>query len=483
MGWDWFADPDYWASRLVFQRLLAAIYLVAFLCAANQFRALLGTNGITPIPRFLEKTSWRRSPSIFHLHYSDRFFGAVSWTGVAISAALLFGAADSVPVWAALVIWAVPWALYLSILNVGQVWYGFGWESLLVEAGFLAIFLGPADMAPPVLVLWLLRWLLFRVEFGAGMIKMRGDRCWRDLTCLNYHHETQPMPGPLSWYFHYLPRPLHRVEVLANHVAQLVVPFALFAPQPVATVAAAVVIVTQGWLMLSGNFSWLNALTITLAVSTIDGRLLDAVLPGERPALAAIPYWYGAVLLTLTALVLALSYQPVRNLLGKRQLMNYSFTSLRLVNTYGAFGTVTRTRHEVVLEGTDATELGPDTVWQEYEFKGKPGDPMRRPRQFAPYHLRLDWMMWFAALSSRYGASWLPGLAAKLLAGDRRTTRLLRGNPFAGTAPTFLRARLFSYRFTTPRERNETGAWWVREPERTVIPPCRLGADGSAQRV
>src|ERR671932_1631340 len=130
-----------------------------------------------------------------------------------------------------MLLWAVPWALYLSIVNVGQVWYGFGWESLLCEAGFLAIFLGNADVAPPTPVLWLLRWLLFRLEFGAGLIKLRGDTCWRDLTCLRYHHETQPMPGPLSRWFHRLPAPVHKVEVAVNHVTQLVAPFLLFAPQ------------------------------------------------------------------------------------------------------------------------------------------------------------------------------------------------------------------------------------------------------------
>lgn len=124
--------------------------------------------------------------------------------------------------------WAVLWALYLSIVNVGQTWYGFGWESLLLETGFLAVFLGNERTAPPVIVLWLMRWVLFRVEFGAGMIKLRGDRCWRDLTCLYYHHETQPMPGPLSWYFHHLPKLFHRVEVAANHVTQLLVPVLLF---------------------------------------------------------------------------------------------------------------------------------------------------------------------------------------------------------------------------------------------------------------
>ena len=186
---------------------------------------------------------------------------------------------DLVPLWAAMLMWLVLWLLYLSIVNVGQTWYGFGWESLLLEAGFLAIFLGNDETAPPLLVLLLARWLLFRVEFGAGLIKLRGDPCWRDLTCLYYHHETQPMPGPLSWFFHHLPKPLHRVEVAGNHFAQLVVPFALFAPQPVASVAAAIVIVTQLWLVLSGNFAWLNWVTIILAFSAIDH-----VLGGGRAA-------------------------------------------------------------------------------------------------------------------------------------------------------------------------------------------------------
>ncbi|MFD0384820.1 lipase maturation factor family protein [Streptomyces stramineus] len=188
------------------------------------------------------------------------------------------GAADAVPLWASVVLWAALWVMYLSIVNVGQTWYGFGWESLLLEAGFLAVFLGNARTDPPVLVLWLMRWLLFRVEFGAGLIKMRGDTCWRDLTCLYYHHETQPMPGPLSRLFHRLPRPVHRVEVAANHVAQLVVPVLLFTPQPVASVAAAVVICTQLWLVASGNFAWLNWLTIVLAFSAVDGAAAAGVL-------------------------------------------------------------------------------------------------------------------------------------------------------------------------------------------------------------
>ncbi len=474
--WDWFTADGYWASRLVFQKLLAAIYVVAFVCAGNQFRALLGERGLLPIPEFLRRVSAREAPSLFHWHYSDRFFAVVAGTGTVVSAALLLGAADRVPVWTALLLWAVPWVLYLSIVNVGQAWYSFGWESLLLEAGFLAIFLGPAHTAVPLPILLLLVWLLFRVEFGAGLIKLRGDPCWRNLTCLHYHHETQPMPGPLSWYFHHAPGWAHRTEVLANHVAQLVVPFVLFAPQPAATVAACLVLVTQGWLVLSGNFAWLNVLTMALAVPVIDGRLWPWA-PPEPPA--GPPLWYGAVVLAVTALVVVLSYWPVRNLIGRGQVMNTTYNRWHLVNSYGAFGSVTRDRYEVIIEGTADAHLGDDTTWREYEFKGKPGDPYRRPPQIAPYHLRLDWMLWFASLSSRYGGRWLPALATRLLDGDPTVRRLLRHDPFEGEPPRFLRARLFHYRFTTRAERRDTGAWWVREPVGTVLRTSRLAPDGT----
>ncbi|MFI0235938.1 lipase maturation factor family protein [Streptomyces sp. NPDC016845] len=467
---NWFGDGDYWLSRLVFQRGLAAVYLAAFVGAALQFRALIGERGMQPVPRLLEQVEWRRAPTLFRLHYSDRFFAGCAWTGAALAVALLAGADGRLPLWAAMLLWLAPWALYLSIVNVGQTWYGFGWESLLLEVGFLAVFLGNDEVAPPVLVLFLLRWLLFRLEFGAGLIKWRGDACWQKLTCLYFHHETQPMPSPLSWFFHHLPRPLHRVEAAANHVTQLLVPFLLFTPQPIATVAAAIMIVTQLWLILSGNFAWLNWLTVVIAAAALD--LTPLHTPPDLPARA--PLWYEILVFALVVLVAVLSRRPARNLLSRRQSMNRSYDVLHLVNTYGAFGTVGRVRQELVIEGTADTKPRTDSDWRAYEFKGKPGDPRRLPRQFAPYHLRLDWMMWFAALSPAYARPWFNGFVERLLENDRDTLRLLRHCPFPDEPPAHIRVRVYRYRFSTWRELRTTGAWWERTYVREFLAPTRL---------
>ncbi|HET6379892.1 MAG TPA: lipase maturation factor family protein [candidate division Zixibacteria bacterium] len=471
---DWLSSPDYSVSRLLIGRGLAAIYLIAFLVALRQFRPLLGEHGLLPVPRYLAHAPFRQAPSLFHLGYTDRRLALVAWAGIAVSAALVIGLPQAGPMWATMLAWAVLWVLYLSIVNVGQTFYAFGWESLLLEAGFLAIFLGNERTAPPMLTLLLFRWLAFRVELGAGLIKIRGDRCWRRLTCLDYHHQTQPMPNPFSWWFHHLPRPLHRVEVLGNHVAQLVMPFGLLLPQPFAVIAAGWMILTQLYLVGSGNYAWLNWLTIVALLAAVPDGVFAAVLPIGASALPPAPAWFHAGVIGLTLLVAYLSRWPVRNLLGRRQLMNYSFNPFHIVNTYGAFGSVTRERDEVVLEGTDAPQLGPDATWREYEFKGKPGDPSRRPPQVAPYHLRLDWLMWFLPLSPAYGEGWFMRLVEALLRNDPAVIGLLRTNPFPDQPPRAVRARLYRYRYTTWRERRQTGAWWVRHLVGEFLPPVRL---------
>ncbi|OBK20979.1 hypothetical protein A5634_10910 [Mycobacterium asiaticum] len=467
---EWFAAPEYWLGRLVLERGVALIYLIAFIAAVRQFRPLIGEHGMLPVPGYLARRSFWRAPSIFHVRYSDRLFAAVCWVGAALSLALVCGAAAIAPLWATMLIWLIVWVLYLSIVNVGQTWYGFGWESLLLETGFLMIFMGNERMAPPVLTLLLMRWLLFRVEFGAGLIKIRGDSCWRNLTCLDYHHETQPMPGPLSWFFHHLPKPLHRIEVAGNHFVQLVVPFGLFAPQPIAGIAAAMIIVTQLWLVTSGNFAWLNWVTILLAFSAIAWP----THPTTHPTMSEPPLWFAALVIVFAGLMIFLSYWPVRNMLSAGQRMNVSFNTFHLGNTYGAFGSICRTRREVVIEGTDAASLDDETSWREYEFKGKPTGLRRLPRQFVPYHLRLDWLMWFAAISPGYALAWMTPFLHRLLRNDAATLRLLRHNPFPDSPPRYVRAQLYEYRFTTPGELRRDRAWWHRTLIGSYVPPMSL---------
>lgn len=479
---DWLQAPDYWLSRLVFERFMAALYLIAFLVALNQFCPLLGERGLLPAPRFLQELSFSQAPSLFHWRYSDRFLKVVAWTGIVLSGAVLVGLVDLGPPWLSIPIWLLMWALYLSIVNIGQIFYSFGWESLLLEIGLLTAFFGGGRMAPPTLIIWLLRWTLFRLEFGAGLIKLRGDRCWRDLTCLYYHQETQPMPNPLSWYFHRLPQTLHKIEVAGNHFAQLLVPFGLFAPQPVAAIAAAIIVITQGWLIVSGNFAWLNFATIGVALVGFDDNAYGWVLPKPH-TMATLPTWWQALSVALAVVVIGLSYWPVRNLLSRRQMMNFSFNRYHFVNAYGAFGSITKARYEIVLEGTDRRTPAPED-WMEYEFKGKPGNPRRRSPQVAPYHLRLDWLMWFAAMSSPLDHPWLLSLIAKLLAGDHATLRLLGRNPFSDRPPTLIRAQLYRYRFSTLQERRDTGAWWVRSLVGEYVPALRFeAADGSQSPV
>ncbi|AIY01108.1 hypothetical protein ART_1509 [Arthrobacter sp. PAMC 25486] len=480
----WLGSANYDAARFILQRGIAAIFVLAFISSALQFPALLGERGLLPTPRRPERGTFPPGPSLFHWRYSDRLLRAVAWGGAALALSVVLGLPQLGPPWVPMIAFLALWLGYLSIVNVGRVFYGFGWEILLLEAGFLAAFLGSNQSTTPVITIWLFRWLVFRLEFGAGMIKMRGDRVWRDLTALYYHHETQPMPNPLSWFFHHLPKPLHKAEVLGNHFAQLVVPFLLFAPQPVAAWAAAVVVVTQLWLVLSGNFAWLNALTLVLACSAVgDGALGVSVLAGIVPAagvaaaavlfpggtqVPGMPGWFSGVVLLMGGLMALLAWRPLRNLFSPNQLMNASFNRWRLGNAYGAFGSITRVRREVVVEGWDGSQ------WREYGFRGKPGEVGRLPRQFAPYHLRLDWMMWFLALGQP-GMGWFLPFLDKLLGADPATLKLLRSDPFGGAAPLMVRARVEIYRFTSWREWRSTGEWWVREPLGMLVPPRRLG--------
>lgn len=473
---------DLWLTRLALQRGLGVIYFLAFLCAARQFRPLLGERGLLPVPAFLKQVHWAEEPSLFHLHYSDRFASLVAWCGVALSLLVVVGWADAGPWWLSCVVWLTLYGLYLSIVNVGQTFYGFGWESMLLEAGFFATFLGPSDMEPSVIPVLALRWMLFRVELGAGLIKLRGDSCWRDLTALYYHHETQPLPNPLSAFFHHLPRFVQRASVAFSHFVQLVVPFGLWGPAPVAAVAGALIILHQLVLIISGNYAWLNWLTVVLALSAVSGDVLGAVVPGSAPTLVPRPAAFEWLLYLLALATALLSIKPILNLCSAHQAMNATYNPLHLVGSYGAFGSVTRQRYEVILEGTDEASPSTSSVWRAYELPGKPGDPRQRPRQWAPYHLRLDWLMWFLPLRcvvtergllTRGHPLWFIRLVDKLLAGDAATLALFRRNPFRERPPTYVRASFYRYELCSRAERRATGQHWKRKYIGEYLPARR----------
>jgi len=484
--------PTWWLSRFLFLRLLGLIYGVAFLCLANDVLPLLGSEGLLPADSYASWVQERvggpwqaitKSPSLFHLVISDGLLQGLAWLGVGLSALLLLGFAN-VPLLASL------WALYFSYVSIGQRWFQFGWESQLLETGLLAVFLVPLldprplpqRYPPPRVIIWLGWWLVFRIMLGAGLIKLRGDPCWQELTCLDFHFETQPVPGPLSRWFHELPQPILHAGVLGNHLAELILPFFLIGPRRLRHLAAAGLIAFQCTLIASGNLSFLNWLTLLPCLLCFDDKALARLLPrklvaeaGRRADSAArIPRAGRAAVLLYAAAVIWLSVPVVTNLMSNSQSMNRSFQALRVVNTYGAFGSVGDTRWEIVLEGTRDSQLGPETKWREYAFKCKPGPLDRRPCLITPYHYRLDWLAWFAGLESARGQGvrregWLPHLVWKLLQGDDLAIQLLDSNPFPDDPPTWIRVQRYTYEFAPSG--NPEGLWWQRELVGAHLPP------------
>jgi len=482
----WFAGGarDVQLTRFVLLRGLGFIYCVAFAILVQQVLPLLGARGILPIPFFLKRigalsdsrlSAWLTAPSLFWLDSSDTALLALAWLGFGLGLACLLGVCNAP-------LLALAWIVYGSFVHTGQIFYGYGWDMLLLETGFLAIFLAPAwhpwprsSPVPALPVIWLLRWLLFRLMFGAGLIKLRGDPCWSDLSCLVYHYETQPNPHPLSWLLHQAPVWFHQAGVLTNHLVEVVAPFGLFGPRRVRHLAGAAIAAFQVTLILSGNLSFLNWLTLLIACACFDDGWLRRVVPARlvRRVIADAPAPLSRgrqhVTLALCAVVALLSVGPIANLLSPRQRMNTSFEPFNLVNSYGAFGSVSRVRHEVVLEGARVASPGTlpeERDWREYEFPCKPGDPARAPCLVTPYHYRLDWQMWFASLSSAEYEPWIVHLVLQLLQGDRAVLGLLRHNPFPDAPPTHVRASLYRYAFTRFGE----AGWWRRERVGPYLP-------------
>jgi len=511
------SDPgkQFGLATTLFLRGLGFIYLVAFVSLTRQIIPLIGENGLLPAAHYIPKVveyfggttaAFFQLPSVFYWAWGDSLQTVLGWLGIFLSLFMLFGVVN-------LPILIVQWAVYLSFCNIGQIFYGYGWESLLLESTFLAFFLVPlwkiripfktqaaTDPAPPPskAVLWLIRWLAFRVMFGAGLIKLRGDPCWRDLSCLIYHYETQPIPNPMSWLYHQMPIWFHYGGVLFNHFVELIVPWFLLLGRRFRLWAGFFTVLFQIILIISGNLSWLNYLTLLVCIPCFDDRFLSGLIPtgikkrfffapgafGSKPisllkSISPTKSIFNGRLIAVTGLTLLigiLSYFPVSNMFSPRQAMNRSFDPFRIVNTYGAFGSVGKVRREIVLQGTLDSILTPNTVWIDYDFKYKPGDPGRRPPIIAPYQPRLDWQIWFAAMQQPSQNPWLIHLIYKLLQNDPGVLRLIGNNPFQRTPPLNIRAQLFNYRFSRWGDGNPD--WWERGLVGEYLPALSLDDPG-----
>ena len=474
----------YWLTRFVILRLLGVIYAIAFLVAINQILPLIGSDGLLPVGDYLKEVSdglggntagFLRLPSIFWFGHSDTALIMSAWVGFLLSCVVAAGYANAL-------LLVILWFLYMSFVHAGQDWYGYGWEIQLTETGFLAIFLCPLlDMrpfpkyAPPMPVIVLFRWLIFRIMLGSGLIKFRGDDIWRNGTALYYHFESQPIPGPLSRWFHFLPRSVLKAGVWFNWLAELIAPWFIFWPRIARHIAGAVIVLFQISIVLSGNLSFLNWLTIIPALACFDdgfwAKVLPRILVNKAEAAAANAEESKSMLTTawvVAALIAVLSIQPVLNILSPGQIMNTSFDPLDLVNTYGAFGTVGQERLNVVFEGTSDDDSTEKANWKPYLYKGLPVLLNKRPPQIAPYQLRLDWQMWFASMSSPGEYPWTLHLVSKLLHNDAGAVSLFANNPFPGNPPRYIRAALYRYRFAPPS--NPQGLWWNREKVSDWLP-------------
>ncbi|XP_053551237.1 lipase maturation factor 1 [Bombina bombina] len=503
---------SFWLTRILLLRAIAGIYFVAFLVAFNQNKQLIGRKGLLPCRLHLENIKQyfggkigmeaiSHAPTLFwFLDWSqiDTHLDNIALVGLVISMFILLSGCAN------MVLMTTLWILYHSLVNVGQIWYSFGWESQLLETGFLGIFLCPVwslsripEHTPPSrIVIWGFRWLIFRIMLGAGLIKIRGDRCWRDLTCMNYHYETQPVPNPLAYYMHRSPDSFHQFETLCNHFIELIVPFFIFLGRRMCLINGVLQILFQVLLIFSGNLSFLNWLTIVPSIACFDDASLSVLFSskdgsakhqvskiraeeatGEKQLKRYGSYVRQILHVSLGVLIIYLSMPVVLNLLSSRQLMNTSFNPLRIVNTYGAFGSITKERTEVIIQGTLSLDPNdPSAVWEEYEFNCKPGNLTRRPCVISPYHYRLDWLMWFAAFQTYEQNEWIIHLAGKLLANDSSATSLISVNPFQKSeAPRWIRGEHFRYKFSRPWGTHaSTGKWWIRKRIGPYFPPVNL---------
>jgi predicted DCC family thiol-disulfide oxidoreductase YuxK len=476
-----FQPVCYALTARVFLVLFGLLAFSAFVSFGVQAPALIGARGVLPLHNFLEAVhaalglhGWVQVPTLFWLNASDTFIQLLCAAGAVLSLFIVFNLVTRTAL-------LLVFLLYLSLVNAGQTFMNFQWDMLLLEACLLAIFVTRGS----AIAAWLYRWLVFRFMFLGGVVKIVSrDPAWDSLTALNYHFETQPLPVPAAWFAHHLPETLLKTGVAATLFVELVLPFLVFAPRRFRMIAGWTFILFQGSIIATGNYNFFNLLTIALCLFLFDDAALRntaRMATGRmlRPAagpLAAAPTtrFATAVLLCFTVPYLWISAEGVyRVVAGQRDLPVSSLTRTvapcRCINTYGPFAVMTTARHEIVIEGSnDGAE------WREYGFRYKPGALDRISGWIIPHQPRIDWQMWFAALSNADRQPWFRNLMVRLLQGGGPVPSMFRDNPFPDQPPLLVRALFYRYEFTTPAERAATGNWWKRRLVGEYHPPMRL---------
>ena len=475
---------SYILSRWLFIRSIAVVYLIAFSSFLFQSKGLIGSNGISPAEIYLSALkltygdkAYLFFPTLAWLDKSDLFLQILPIAGIILAFLLILGFLN-LPILIAL------WMIYLSLLTVGQSFMSFQWDILLLESGFLAILLSPVslfslpykDKPPNFVIVFLTRFLLFRVMFSSGIGKLvSGDPTWRDFTALNYHYYTQPLPTPIAWYAHQLPEWLHKISVQSMFIIEIFVPFFYFAPRIPRFIAGFLTIMFQIGIMLTGNYTYFNILTIILCIPLFDDNFFLGIITKNLELVkkfkthitqeTKISVLRRNVIIVFATVILFLgSIQVAGTVYGYRNLPEFLispyrfFSRFRIVNGYGLFTVMTTTRPEIIIEGSSDGK-----TWKEYTFKYKPDSTDKSLPIVAPHQPRLDWQMWFAALGHYRANQWFINMMYRLLEGSPDVIDLFRNNPFPDSPPRFIRAKLYKYEFTDLEERKSDNKIWKRE--------------------
>ena len=482
--------PTYFVGRRWFLRALGVTYLIAFVSLWVQVDGLIGAKGVSPLGEFLPAAQQQLGsrafsilPTLCWFNSSDAFLHFLCGGGVLLSLLLIFGIARIVSLVGLFV-------FYLSLAIAGQTFLSFQWDILLLEAGFLSIFLAPWGLWPPRgreppvsrVALFLLKFLLFKLLLMSGVVKLTsGDDCWWNLTALDYHYWSQPLPTIFAWWADQHPEWFKHFSVAFCLVVEIIVPLFICAPRRLRLLAAGLIMFLQIAIAITGNYCFFNLLTIALCLLLIDdsvwrrrrGALHDggtrAVVSHNRLSILA-PVLVLIVTLPLNLWLIFSAFKPRAPWPGALAFAYRYVEPFRIVNGYGLFRVMTKERREIVIEGSaDGVD------WLPYEFKWKPGDVNRAPGWCAPHQPRLDWQMWFAALESPQQNPWFFRLLEELLRGSPPVIGLLERNPFPDKPPRYMRAMFYDYRFTTAEEHRQTGAWWKRRELREYVPAVSLG--------